>query len=153
MGRAHTSMIPLFVAIPLLALVFVAGWVVHRRLSLNYKKRWLEAVGALSAKQLESADLQTDPPVRQFGRPQVSDRQTPNGAPRDSRHVEYEAGRWALSEDRSQDGRVTFYAVRRGFDKVKLGEAANASRFAALYRRDRENALDAVKAMNEGVTP
>lgn len=138
---------PIFAVIPLAALAFVLGWLAHRRLSINYKKRWLELVGTLEAKQLE-ADPEPDP-VRQFGSPSPVERQTGNGSPSEHRHVEYVAGQWALSERKSDKGGVIFFAIRRGFDDVKVGESANPARFAALYRRDRENAEAAVHVMNQ----
>jgi hypothetical protein len=136
----------------LIAIAFVlglvAGWLAHRRLSLHYKQRWLAAVHALEDKQLETADLAlvgAGPATAGAAPSSPAAAIPPRVQPVDA--TPYVAGKWALDERHEGDSAV-YYAVRRGFEPVKLGQTANYRRFGALYRRDRENAQGAVHDMN-----
>ena len=136
----------------------VLGWMVRQRLSLHYKQLWLRATALLEDKTLLGDDRdQPTPVLRPSGAPSVvggPGRQVQIGgdhsvnvqAARDIQ-APFVHGRWALDERREGDT-VVFYAIRLGFDDVRLGDRPQAGRFAALYRRDRENAEAAVKEMN-----
>jgi len=118
---------------------FALGWLAHRRLSLHYKERWLQAVGMLNSKALEgSEDL-----GRQASREVVSG--TPQGATTASRYI---AGKWALDE-RHDLGIASFYAIRAGFDDVLLGTTRQFERYKGLYRMNRSNAEQAIQEMNQ----
>lgn len=120
---------------------FVLGWLAHRRLSLHYKERWLQAIGMLNSKALESADANVVVPLqgsqREIGE---FDRFAPSRP--------YVAGKWALDEREEGMGTVVFYAIRNGFDDVLLGNASNSKRYPGVYRMNRANAEQAVAEMN-----
>lgn len=115
---------------------FVLGWLAHRRLSLHYKERWLQAVGMLNAKAPEMSDVE------------ISGSQELRISGTQAAVRPYIAGRWALDEREEGMGTVVFYAIRNGFDDVPLGSAKNSKRYPGVYRMNRENAEQTVAEMN-----
>ncbi len=139
-----------------LLLGLVLGGVAHRRLALNYKQRWLDAMKSIEDKSLWSGDDGDQPalpvaPMKTAARPPQARQAQIAGAGSTLLQAGgsiYVPGRWTLRQ--LEDGTtMTYQAVRVGFDPVELGKTGNYKRFGALYRRDREEAQDAVKAMNE----
>jgi hypothetical protein len=133
-----------------LAVGLSGGWFAHRRLSLNYRERWLGAVKALEDKTLEgrgdptadiAAQLAAVPQQTQIGSNHAIQMQG-------DLQIPYVHGKWALWE-REEKGAMRYSAVRLGFDPIDLGATQNYRRFRALYRRDRENAQEAVEEMNK----
>lgn len=112
------------------------GWLAHRAVSLNYRKRWLELVDLMNTKALESPD-DASLPIRP-----APDPMTRSAPPRPYVH-----GKWALEERKGEGQAVKFYAIRMGFDDVLLGTAT--TRYMGLYKMGRSNAEQAVAEMNE----
>jgi hypothetical protein len=124
-----------------LLLGLVLGWFAHRRLSLDYRARWLQSMAILEDKTLVGDGDQTALPAASAAAPP-----TPGG-PVSREQIPYVQGKWALWE-KADGSTMTYQAVRIGFDPVDLGRTNNYQRFNALYRRDREQAQEAVDALN-----
>ena len=128
--------------IPVALLVgLLLGWLAHRRLSLDYKARWLQSMALLQDRALVDDGDQTGLPASP-----TAALPTLNGAPQQEQ-IPYVQGKWALWE-KAAGSSMTYRAVRIGFDPVELGRTNNYERFNALYRRDREQAQEAVDALN-----
>ena len=145
-------------AVLALALGFALGWLAHRRVSLHYKQRWLDALKALQDKQLESADLQTPivpgmdihQALHEAGAKQVQISGSGSKSIQAGRSV-FVPGKWALDERKVGKDMDTaeFWAVRMGFDDVKLGSAPTGYR--GIYCMQRADAEQAVRDMNSQV--
>jgi hypothetical protein len=129
-----------------LLLGLILGWTAHRRLSLDYKRRWLHSMALLQDKSLGD---DVDQPALAAPAPPAGPAPAPVSAPRlpPREAIPYVSGKWALWE-KADGSTVTYRAVRHGFDPVDLGHTKSYQRFNALYRRDREQAQDAVDALN-----
>ena len=148
-------------AILALALGLVLGWLAHHRLAVDYKARWLQAVGMLNDRALDigdTADVDAPQPTPARGappRPVVPLRPASDPLRRPAKRPTkpaadakpYIHGRWALWEHDVADGGVTFFAIRAGFDDVPLGQV-KSKRYAGLYRMTRSNAEESVEQMN-----
>jgi hypothetical protein len=147
----------MWLLVPVVALLaFALGWFVRQRLSLRYKRLWRQAEALLEDRSLFEDPADRDQPadmVRKRGelaariealpRNQGSQREIGESAT----FTPYERGRWALDE--TYDGTTAvFTAIRSGFEPRVLGRTPNYQRFGALYRRDRENAENAVSELN-----
>lgn len=137
-----------------LILGFALGWLVRRRLSLHYKQLWQRAEQLLEDKMLFEGDIDRD----QAAIPTTPS--YPNLPPSQATHalirpvppkptLPYVRGQWALNETHEGTTAI-FTAIRSGFEPRELGRTANYTRFKALYRRDRENAVSAVDQLNTG---
>ena len=142
------------VLIPVVLVVgFVLGWLVRQRLNLHYKQLWLQATALLEDKTLLGDDRDqftsyaaSAIPVAQVQHSGSNSFNVQAGG--DVHTVPYVHGKWALDE-RKEGNAIAFYAVRLGFDDVRLGERSQPWKLAALYRRDKENALAAIEEMNQ----
>lgn len=124
-------------AILALPLGFVLGWLAHRLVALNYRERWLQAVGMLNDKAIAAGDL----PSVQVALPITT------GQPVATVESKYIHGRWALDERQNGNGdRVSFYAIRLGFDDVPLGSANK--KYAGVYEMLRSNVEQEIEEMN-----
>lgn len=141
-----------------LLLGLVLGWFAHRKLSLDYKARWLQSMAILENKTLVDDGDQAALPVAttaattaiataSSASTAASARVAPSGANGRPEQIPYVQGKWALWE-KADGSTMTYQAVRIGFDPVDLGRTNNYQRFNALYRRDREQAQEAVDALN-----
>jgi hypothetical protein len=130
----------------------LGGWFAHRRLSLNYRQRWLGAVKALEDKSLEGSGDPTADIAAQLGavpqRTQIAGNHAVQMQAGGGVQIPYVHGKWALWEH-DENGAMRYSAVRLGLDPIELGATQNYRRFSALHRRDRENAQQAVEEMNK----
>lgn len=139
-------MFSLIIALTLFLLGFVAGFGVHKRLSIHYKARWLELVGQLNDKVLDSGEADTPTP-RQVQRGGPGSTLIQAGGNVVTRP--YVAGKWTL-EIRYNGNQAEFFAIRHGYDDMPLGRTKNYQKFTALFRNDRDNAQIVVDQMNGG---
>jgi hypothetical protein len=125
---------------------FLAGWLVRQRLSLHYKQLWRRAEQLLEDKTLFD-DTGRDQTTFAGMRVLTSSDVPPGAAVPVQPALPYVRGQWALHETH-QGNAAVFTAIRSGFQPRALGRTANYQRFGALYRRDRENAENAVSELN-----